>query len=101
MSVFKIKSEENFQAINLLIESKLSTPVIHCAYYSALQLVIHYFYEYCGISEEQANIETIKMGSHNYYLNKFVNEIKKLHQDNAHIFYVFFSNFKRKLYSQY
>jgi ankyrin repeat protein len=96
VSVLKKKSEENLQAIDILISSKLKAPVIHCAYYSSLQLVIHYFYEYCGITEEEVKFETSNGGSHNYYLNKLVNEITILNKSNALAFHKYFSNFKRK-----
>jgi len=97
LSILLNKSSENFQAIDLLDSSKLYTPGVHCAYYSALQLVIHYFYVYCGISEAEVKRDIQGGGnSHNYYLNKLVEEIKELDVRNAAQFYRFFSIFKRK-----
>lgn len=96
MSIISQKSDENFQAIGLLIENNLKAPVIHCAYYSCLQKVIHYTYEYSNITEEQIEKGANGQGSHNFYLNTFVKEIRKLDSRNAAQFHKFFSNFKRK-----
>lgn len=97
MSYLLKKSDENFSAIDILIASKLYNPVIHCAYYSSLQLIIHYTYEYCGISEEQAQNDINYEGnSHAYFLTNFVNEIEKINRTNASKFYKYFNQFKRK-----
>jgi len=97
VSILEKKSIENFQAIDLLINGKLNAPVIHCAYYSSLQLLIHNFYKYTGISEAQA-ISNIKANgkSHQYFLNMYVEEIKTLDSRNASKFLNFFNSFKRK-----
>lgn len=97
MSYLLQKSDENFQAIDLLIAGKLFAPVIHCAYYSSLQLIICSFYKYTGISEDDAQKDIGEGGnSHNYFLNKFVDELKKLDSSNAAKFHQYFSSFKRK-----
>ena len=96
MSVLKDKSEENFQAIDILISSKLKAPVIHCAYYSSLQLVIHYFNIHCNVSQEEIQSGVNSEGSHNFYLNNFVTELKGLDRRNAVIFYTYFNQFKNK-----
>jgi len=97
LSIIKNKSLENFTAIDILNSSNLYSPGIHCAYYSSLQLLIHYFYEYCNFTEEEVDEEIrIKGGSHNFYLSKFVDEIRKLNAVNASKFYSYFSSFKRK-----
>ena len=95
MSIKK-KSDENFQAIDLLLQENLFSPVIHCSYYSCLQLIIHFVYEYCEVTEEQILEETKDKGSHNFYLNKYVSEIKRINSRNAVLFYQYISKFKRK-----
>jgi hypothetical protein len=90
------KSSENFDAVDLLMVNKLNAPVIHCAYYSSLQLIIHFVYEYCSLTREQIDAGTNNSGSHNFYLNACVSEIKSLNARNATLFYSYFSQFKRK-----
>jgi len=98
LTVIQAKSEQNFTAIDILQNEGLFTSGVHCAYYSSLQLLIHYCYEYCGFSEEEAIIEMDKSqkGSHVFYLSKYVNEIKKIDKRKATEFYDFFTRFKRK-----
>ncbi|WP_073170751.1 hypothetical protein [Tangfeifania diversioriginum] len=96
MSELIQKSSENFDAIDKLIEQNLKAPVIHCAYYSSLQLIIHYSYEYSKLTEEEALREVKSKGSHLFYLNIYVKEIRKINARNASQFYKFFTNFKRK-----
>lgn len=95
MSILQ-KSGENFDAVDLLMNNKLNAPVIHCAYYSSLQLIMHFVYNYCGLSKEQINEGTNHSGSHNFYINACVIEIRSLDSRNASIFYNYFSQFKRK-----
>nr|WP_320021715.1 hypothetical protein [uncultured Draconibacterium sp.] len=96
MSIIAQKSEENYNAIDVLIKEDFKAPVVHCAYYSCLQLMIHQVYFYTGMTEEEVVKETQGQGSHNFYLSTFVAEIRKLNSRNAAIFYKFFGNFKRK-----
>lgn len=98
MSILKKKSSDNFQAIDLLSSGKLYSPGIHCAYYSSLQLVIYFFYEYTGITEKQANVDmkSNKTGSHTYYLKELVTQIERSNSKNAIAFYKYFNVFKRK-----
>jgi ankyrin repeat protein len=96
VSVLRNKSDENFKAINILIDSKLNTPVIHCAYYSSLQLIIDFLHEYSNFSEEASLQEGYQEQTHNFYLNKAVLELKNISKTNAGRFHKYFSAFKRK-----
>ena len=98
MSYLRIKSNENYKAINLLDRAELYAPGLHCAYYSSLQLLIHFFYVYCPYNEEQAKdeIKNSKIGTHTFYLSKFTEELRGLNESNAAKFYKFFNNLKRK-----
>lgn len=95
MSILQ-KSGENFDAVDLLLHNKINAPVIHCAYYSSLQLIIHFVYKYCGLSKKQIYDGTNHSGSHNFFINACVVEIRNLDSRNASIFYSYFSQFKRK-----
>jgi uncharacterized protein (UPF0332 family) len=90
------KSEQNLRATSILCEKKLFAPAVHAAYYSSLQLIIHYVYTYCGLSEETVKSETRKEGSHNYFINNYVSEIKSLNRVNAYQFHQYFNRLKRK-----
>lgn len=89
------KSKENRDAINVLKSNSLTAPIVHCAYYSSLQLLKHYAHEYSGKSFEEIESESKDKSSHNFILNLFVGEIRKLDNRNAAEFYRYFSVFKR------
>ncbi len=94
MSILQ-KSGENFKAVDLLLLENLSTPVIHCAYYSSLQLIIHFVYNYCNLSEQQIRQRTNQNSSHTFYIGECVKEIKRLDSRNAVLFYKYFTIFKK------
>jgi hypothetical protein len=90
------KSSENFDAVDLLMDNNINAPVIHCAYYSSLQLIIHFVYNYCSLTGQQIDAGTSKNGSHNFFINTCVTEIRRIDSRNASLFYIYFSQFKRK-----
>lgn len=90
------KSEQNLKAASILCDKKLFAPAVHAAYYSSLQLVIHYAYIYCGLSEETVKKETRKVGSHNFFINNYVSEIERLNKINAFNFHQYINRFKKK-----
>lgn len=94
--ILEKKSLDNQKAIDLLIEQELYTPAVHCAYYSSLQLLIHYTIKYTGLSEDEISKEANGPGSHNFYLNKYYMEIRRLDHRNASQFLNFVNKFKRK-----
>lgn len=99
MSVIKTKSDDNYKSIELLSTAKLYTSGVHCAYYSSLQLIIHYFYEYTGINIETALSDISQNrsgGSHVYYANKLTEQLKKLNAKNASKFIVCFNKIKKQ-----
>jgi hypothetical protein len=96
VSILSQKSKENFEAIDILIEHNLKAPVVHCAYYSCLQLLMHFVHRYSSHTEDELKKETQGKGSHNYYISIYYNEIKGLNPKNVHAFYKYFTKFKRK-----
>ena len=96
MSILEKKSNENYLAIATLMNNQIHAPVVHCAYYSSFQLMMHYTYSYSKKTEEQIEKKANNQGSHNYYLSLYTEEIKKIDSRNALQFYKYFSNFKRK-----
>jgi hypothetical protein len=96
VSVYQDKSEENLKATELLINAKLNVPVVHCAYYSSLQLIINFVYEYCDSSEEEIINGSKNEGSHNFFINKVTSELKNINSEHALNFNKFINSFKRK-----
>ena len=100
MEIFKIKSKQNQDAVDLLEDSKLYTPAVNSTYYCTLQLIIYYFYRFCCNEEEydnvQSDISQAKGSSHVYYSNKIVFEIKNNLHDrvSAAEFIKIFNRFK-------
>ena len=98
MDILIEKSKDNFDAIQILEASKHYTPIIHCAYYSSLQLVMYYFYEYVENDREKIknNISYTKTSSHSYFINGLTTEIKKINRPLSIKIYKALNNFKKK-----
>jgi len=97
--MLKAKSDENFKAIDILIASKTYSVAVHCAYYSSLQLVMHYVLSYAVKSEDiDEFINNTKNGvsSHNTYINKIMNEVKRVDAKAGVDIYKALNSFKAK-----
>lgn len=91
-----LKSEQNYEATEVLLFAKLYAPAVHCAYYSSLQHIIYLVHEYTGLTEDEIRENTKGGGSHNYYISTFAKELMRIDRRNALLFSKFINNFKRK-----
>jgi len=97
--MLQAKSEENFKAIDILIASKTYSVAVHCAYYSSLQLVMHYVLSYAVKSEDKEEfINNVKKGasSHITYINSLTDEVKRIDRTAAADIYKALNSFKAK-----
>lgn len=94
MSIIKTKSDENYDAADLLIHNSKLSSSIHCLYYGAYQRAMYAmkksgvgykeqndnYKKYCG---GQAGIKNNvkKLGSHEYLINEFVQLMKSKSND--------------------
>lgn len=83
MSHFKNKSELNRAAADLLQRSNYYPSVIHCAYYSCVQLMKHILIVTLGIAEIELNNETRNStkGSHEIIINRIIIYLKNNSKD--------------------
>lgn len=92
MPNIRAKSDENFDAANLLVSSNMHDAAVHCAYYSCFQLMK------CAIKNEGVDYDDQKsnytlyvkesrsrsdriLGSHEYFIRQFV--MKSMEKDKA------------------
>lgn len=73
MAQLRNKSEFNTQAAELLIDSDVFAPSVHCSYYAVFQLIKHFFVQY----KEITYLELSKMNredgrtSHKYLIEEY------------------------------
>lgn len=84
MPNIRAKSDENFNAANLLVSSNMHNASIHCAYYSCFQLVKYVFKNkervdysnqksnYTAYVKESQSQQRKAMGSHEYLIQQFI-----------------------------
>ena len=53
MTKLKQKSEFNFDAAKVLIDTNLYAPSVHCSYYSCFQLMKFALKDFCGINYDE------------------------------------------------
>ena len=80
MSHWKVKSESNFNATNILNLESFFTSSIHCSYYSCVQLMYHILSSHFNksdfeISDDSFEGATKHKGMHAWIINMITNEI--------------------------
>jgi uncharacterized protein (UPF0332 family) len=88
MSILKTKSDENIDASNKLIKSKLFPSSVHCAYYASVQLMLHILRSHFGKTELQIRLEGINGsktfgGYHKWLQNLIFTEFTNLNSIDA------------------
>lgn len=85
MPIIKNKSDENYDAADLLIDNGKLTASIHCLYYGAYQRAMYVmnksgigykeqsdnYTNYCG-DQTVINSKSKKLGSHEFLINEFI-----------------------------
>ena len=83
MSYLKTKSDVNQMAAALLQKNSHYASVVHCSYYSCLQLMKHIVINTLGISEQQIETDLeYKGGSHTYLINKITTYLQQERKDS-------------------
>jgi hypothetical protein len=83
MPYLKTKSQTNEVAALLLHEKGLFVSVVHCSYYSCVQLMKHIVIHVLGIPETkiEADVSFNRGSSHAYLINKIVYHLKVKQKD--------------------
>ena len=77
MSKLREKSEFNIEAAEMLIESFLYAPSVHCSYYSCFQLLKYTMNDFFDVSYEELSrkISNSKLSTHSYVIKYISNEL--------------------------
>lgn len=95
MTNFKIKSDENLEAGQILIDQAKFNASVHCLYYSCFLLLLHILKKEPSKSQEYGANSSAEDGSHNQLLNWFYSDISKLSLDDAQDFKVWIEALKK------
>ena len=85
MSVLRMKSKINQDAAAHLQNQLYFPPVVHCAYYSCVQLMRHILLFEKGWSDwemEKERRTSGRLGPHEYLINKISNELEIMNADH-------------------
>lgn len=97
MNVMQLKSEQNFNAANVLLNNEIQyyAPAIHCFYYSCFQLSKYVLATFCEVSYEKQEQESKGEGSHQYVHHETAKALEKI----SHIAFLDYNSCYSKLKS--
>jgi hypothetical protein len=88
MGHLKNKSELNLGAAELLHKESYYPPVVHCAYYSCIQLMKHIWLNSMGKSEQELKVinNNSNQGSHEVLINQIKSFIQSKSQNDREFY---------------